>query len=67
MDELKLKIDIREAIRAADRLQKAIEDYDHRQIGAQLYILRQRLQFAALELGIKPFDVADLKPEPPQE
>ena len=50
MDKLKIKIDLMNADRAADELEKAIAAYDHKQIGAQLYRLRQALQNMRREL-----------------
>ena len=50
MDKLKIKLSLKDADRATDELEKAISDYDHKQIGAQLYRLRQALQNMRREL-----------------
>lgn len=66
MDKLKTKLHLQAADRATDELEKAIDAHDYKQIGAQLYRLRQALYSLRTELGIVR-DLADLKPEPPPE
>lgn len=52
------------ADQATDKLDAAITAYDYKQIGAQLYRLRQALYNLRVDLGIVR-DLADLKSEPP--
>jgi hypothetical protein len=43
MDKLKIKLAVTAIERATDEMEKAIASCDHRQIGAQLYRLRQEI------------------------
>ena len=52
MDKTKVTIDISEAMRSLDRLDKAIGENDHRQIGTEIYRIRQRLHNLKKELGV---------------
>jgi hypothetical protein len=54
MDKLKVKLSLTDAERATDALERAIADYDHKQIGAQIYRLRQALQNMRRELENPP-------------
>ena len=66
MDKTKVKLAISALWRELESLDKAIAEYDHRQIGAQLGNLRRDLYVLQTELGIVR-DLAELKPDPPQE
>lgn len=65
MDKTKVKIDLMNATQATDKLEAAIAAYDHKQIGAQLYRLRQALYSLRVDLGIVR-DLEDLKSEAEQ-
>lgn len=66
MDKTKTSISLMQAWTALDRLEDAITNYDHRQIGAQLLRLRQALENLQTSTGVK-LEFVNLKPDPPQE
>ena len=55
MDKTKLKIDAIELAKALQRLEDAIERFDNRAVGREIYILKQRTSYIMRELEIDSY------------